>query len=60
MLLSGFYAPGIQKERIKKINAGVPLSRREGLFQVAPVGPGADFDNDGHRQFVDAFHFFLN
>jgi len=60
LLLSGFYASGMQKERIKKINAGVPPSRREGLFQVAPVGAGADFDDDGHGQFVDAFHFFLN
>ena len=60
LLLSGFYAPGMQKERIKKINARVPLCREEGLFQVAPVGAGADFHDDGHRQFVHAFHFFLN
>jgi hypothetical protein len=60
LILSGFYAPGMQKERIKKINVGVLLCRGEGLFQVAPVGPGADFHDDGHGQFVDAFHFFLN
>ena len=60
LILSGFYAPGVQKERIKKINIEVPLRRREALFQVAPVGPGADFHDDGHRQFVNAFHFFLN
>src|SRR6266699_1347231 len=29
-------------------------------IQVAPVGAGADFDDDRHRQFVDAFHFFLD
>ena len=60
LLLSGFYPPGMQKERIKKINAVVPLCRGEGLFQIAPVGAGADFHDDGHRQFVDTFHFFLN
>ena len=60
LLLSGFYASRVQKERIKKINARFLLCRREGLFQVAPVGAGADFDDDGHGQFVDAFHFFLN
>jgi hypothetical protein len=60
LILSGFYAPEMQKERIKKINVRVPFCRTEGLFEVTPVGPGADFHNDRHRQFVDAFHFFLN
>src|SRR6267378_74141 len=30
------------------------------LLQVAPVGPEADFHYDGHSQFVNAFHLFLN
>src|SRR5260370_26915563 len=41
--LSGFYARSKQNERHQKYS-GDPLSRRQSLLQVAPVGARADFD----------------
>ena len=76
MIASGFYAPEIQKERIKKCVCGqLGIRHRSGRpwiwtycrgvvsfesIQVAPIGPRADFHHERHGQFVDAFHFFLN
>jgi hypothetical protein len=58
--LSEFYALEKQMERIKKKEWCGVKGWKSGLFEVAPVRPGADFHDDGHGQLVDVFHFFLN
>src|SRR5437899_4376677 len=58
-MVNGFYAPAIQMERIKKLK-WISVLLEGALLQVTPIGPNPDFHDNGHSEFVNAFHFFPN